>query len=384
MSQLESAQTETKSTQALFSSRHARLATKLYGYNLDALALNPGPTLTYLTGLQFHLMERPVVALFTPHSPPVLVLPELEAGKTRDLPFAVQVFPYGEDPAVWGAAFRQAAHAAKLDKRKVGIEPRQLRVLELRILESAADTTEFLSAEDCLDELRISKDQNEIAAMAQAVDISQRALLETTPKIRTGMTERELASELTLQLLKAGSDPNFPFSPIVSGGPNSANPHAVPGDRPLQEGDLLVIDWGAIYAGYISDITRTFAVGEIPAELSEIARAVENANSAGRAAVRPGIRAEQVDQAARSVIEAAGYGPFFIHRTGHGIGMEGHEAPYIRQGNSQRLETGMTFTIEPGIYLPGRGGVRIEDDVVVTESGVETLTSLPRALSNVG
>jgi Xaa-Pro dipeptidase len=384
MTQPEIKQSGSKSKPSIFSSRHASLATKLYNYNLDALALNPGATLTYLTGLQFHLMERPIVALFTPHSPPVLVLPELEAGKTADLPFAIQVFPYGEDPAVWEAAFRQAAHAAKLEDRNIGIEPRQLRVLELRMLESAVETAKFLSAEDCLSELRIGKDQSEIAAMAKAVDIAQRALQETTPGIRIGMTERELASELTLQLLKAGSDPNFPFSPIVSAGPNSANPHAVPGERTLQEGDLLVIDFGAIYSGYISDITRTFAVGEVQPELAKIAKIVKEANAAGRTAIRPGVAAQEVDRATRSVIEAAGYGSFFIHRTGHGIGMEGHEAPYIRQGNLQKLEVGMTFTIEPGIYLPGRGGVRIEDNVVVTEHGVETLTNLPRGLATVG
>jgi Xaa-Pro dipeptidase len=164
----------------------------------------------------------------------------------------------------------------------------------------------------------------------------------------------------------------------VSSGPNSANPHAVPSDRKLSPGDLLVIDWGASYQGYFSDITRTFAIGSQDPEYAHIGNIVLDANIAGRESAHPGIPAETVDQAARSVIESAGYGKYFTHRTGHGLGMEGHEDPYIRAGNLLTLEQGMTFTIEPGIYLPGRNGVRIEDDVVITPSGSECLTSLPR------
>jgi Xaa-Pro dipeptidase len=311
-------------------------------------------------------------------------MPELEAGKTTGLPYPVQVFPYGEDPANWQAAFRQAALAAELDGGRVGVEPTRIRFLELKYLESVAPSAQLISAEDALVDLRQRKDAGEIAAMRKAVDIAQRALGATLPQVRAGTTERELASELTLQLLRAGSESEFPFTPIVSGGPNSANPHATPGHRPLQAGDLLVIDWGASWEGYFSDLTRTFAIGEVDDEMKRIHAIVQQANAAGRAAVRPGVRAGEVDQAARQVIEAAGYGEYFIHRTGHGLGMESHEAPYIRAGNDQILEPGMTFTIEPGIYLPGRNGVRIEDNVVVTEQGVESLSDLPRELITLG
>ncbi len=367
-----------------FLTRQAQLATALYTHHLDVLALNPGPSLTYLTGLNFHLMERPVVGLFTPHNPVILILPELEAGKTANLPYPVQVFPYGEDPAIWPNAFRQAALAAQIEGRRVGVEPGRMRVLELRMLEAAAETAQYLSAEESLAVLRMRKDQSEIEAMRQAAQIAQRALKETLPRVKTGLSERELAAELTAQLLRAGSDVEMPFAPIVSSGPNGANPHAVPSERRLGPGDLLVIDWGAAYKGYFSDITRTFAIGEIEDEFKHIAAIVREANQAGRAAVRPGAPAQAVDQAAREVIEKAGYGQFFIHRTGHGLGMEAHEAPYMRAGNQQILEAGMTFTIEPGIYLPGRGGVRIEDDVVVTKDGAESLTDLPRELATLG
>jgi Xaa-Pro dipeptidase len=189
---------------------------------------------------------------------------------------------------------------------------------------------------------------------------------------------------LVIQLFKHGSEPEMPFSPIVSGGPNAANPHATPTERKLQRGDLLVVDWGAAFDGYISDLTRTFAVGEVDAECATIHRIVQEANAAGRAASKPGAACAEVDKAARAVIEAAGYGKFFTHRTGHGIGMEGHEDPYMRGDNMQILEVGMAFTVEPGIYLPNRNGVRIEDNVVITETGADCLSDMPREMRVVG
>jgi Xaa-Pro dipeptidase len=224
------------------------------------------------------------------------------------------------------------------------------------------------------------KDEFEISAMRKAAKIAQLALKATLPQIKIGVTEQEIAAELTLQLLQHGSKPKLPFFPIVSTGPNSANPHAAPSNRKLAAGDLLVIDYGANVDNYYSDITRTFAIGEVEPEFQKIAEVVLAANQAGHAAAKPGVPARDVDQAARQVIEAAGYGEFFIHRTGHGLGLEGHEEPYIRGDNLNHLQTGMSFTIEPGIYLPNRGGVRIEDDVVITASGCESFTDLPREL----
>jgi Xaa-Pro dipeptidase len=326
-------------------------------------------------------MERPVVVFFTPGQAPSIVLPELETGKLVGLEYPIQSFPYGENPATWSAAFKKAAQAARIDDTRVGIEPRQLRVLELRFLESAAPNAQFVSGEECMAALRLTKDEAELANMRKAVKAAQEALLATLPMVRTGVSEREIAAELTAQLLRHGSEPEMSFSPIVSGGPNSANPHAAPSDRILQDGDLLVIDWGATCNGYISDLTRTFMVGEVEAEFTQIAKIVAEANAVGRAIARPGIHAGEVDQAARSVIDHAGYGESFFHRTGHGIGMEGHEEPYIFAESSMVLAPGMTFTIEPGIYLMGRGGVRIEDNIAITVNGNECLTDLPREVT---
>jgi len=368
-----------------YPSRQKRLAEKIRADGLDAVALNPGPSLKYLTGLNFHLMERPVVAIFTPHEPPLIILPELEAAKIADLTYPVTPLTYGEDPLTWGAVFRKAAQSAGLPSgRLVGVEPRSLRVLELRFLEEAAPQAEYVSAEETVTALRIIKDKFELEVMRKAVAIAQQALLATLPIVKVGVTEIDIAGELTIQLLRSGSDPEMAFGPIVSGGPNSANPHASPSHRPLQPGDLLVIDWGAVYNGYVSDITRTFAIGPVEADLRHIAEIVADANAAGRTTAGPEVPAEDVDASTRQVIERAGYGQFFTHRTGHGIGMEGHEAPYIRSGNGIALQPGMTFTIEPGIYLPGRNGVRIEDNVVITATGIECLTDLPRELIELG
>jgi Xaa-Pro dipeptidase len=372
------------STQSVFIARQNRLVSALAEVSLDAVALNSGPSLVYLTGLHFHLSERPVVALFIRGRAPILVAPELELAKTRGLPFEMQVFPYGEDLDTWPVAFGQAARAAGIGNQQVGVEPGRLRVLELRFLEAAAPGARWVSAETSLAALRMGKDAGEIAAMRTAADIAQRALQATLPQLKMGMSERELAAELTLQLLRAGSDPELPFAPIVSSGPNSANPHATPSNRRLSPGDLLVIDWGASYEGYFSDITRTFAIGKVDPELEHIAQVVLQANAAGRAAGRPSIPCGDVDRAARSVIEQAGYGQFFFHRTGHGLGMESHEEPYMRSGNPLLLEAGMTYTVEPGIYLTARNGVRIEDDVVVTADGSESLSDLPRELITIG
>ena len=367
-------------TQSRFDKLNASLRTS----GLDAVILNPGPTLTHLTNLHFHLMERPVVLLFAKDQTPAIVLPELELQKVASLPYELQVFAYPENPSEWGNVFRKAAQALGLDGKRIGVEPRQLRLLEFRYVKDGAPEADYPDASDVLSALRLRKDQSEIEAMRRAVKIAQDALEATLPSIKMGMTERELSSELVVQLLKCGSEPEMPFAPIVSSGPNAANPHASPSERRLQAGDLLVVDWGATSDGYISDLTRTFAVGKVDDEYKKIHQIVQDANAAGRAAAKPGVPCAAVDKAARDVIEAAGYGVYFTHRTGHGIGMEGHEEPYMRGDNLQLLEPGMAFTVEPGIYLPDRNGVRIEDNVVITESGADILSDMPREIRVVG
>jgi len=371
-------------------SRLEKLNASLRTSGLDAVALNPGPTLTYLTGAHFHLMERPVVLLVAQGQEPAIVLPELEMLKVEQMPYKVQAFPYGENPSEWEAVFRKATQALGLDTltgtsgKRIGVETERMRLLEFNYVKAGVPEADYPDASKALGSLRLRKEPGEIENMRQAVQMAQAALEALIPQIKIDMTERDLAAELVVQLLRNGSDAELPFTPIVSGGPNSANPHAGPTDRKLQAGDLLVIDYGAAANGYISDITRTFAVGEVKAEYEKIHKIVQEANAAGRAAGKPGVPCADVDKAARTVIESAGYGEYFTHRTGHGIGMEAHEGPYMRGDNMQLLEPGMAYTVEPGIYLPGRNGVRVEDNVIVTESGSESLSTLPREIRVVG
>jgi Xaa-Pro dipeptidase len=362
-----------------------RLRLALQRESLDALALIPGPTLVHTAGTSFHLMERPVVLLVTPGGePPVLILPEFERTKGEASPLHPTLFTYGEDPAERAPAFAAAARHAGLAGKRIGVESLRMRFFELRLLEAASPGAVFVGADPVTSALRLTKDAAEVQAMRRAVRAAEQAFEATVPQLRPGMTEREAASELTAQMLRAGSDSELPFPPIVASGPNSALPHATPTDRRLQPGDFLIIDWGAAVDGYISDLTRTLAFEPVDPELRRVHAVVLEANQAGRDAARPGGSCADVDRAARRVIEAAGYGPRFTHRTGHGIGMEAHEPPYIRGDNTESLAPGMTFTVEPGVYLAGRGGVRIEDNVVITPEGAESLSTLSRELRGVG
>jgi Xaa-Pro dipeptidase len=368
----------------IMTTRLEKLSNAMSDNNLDAVALNPGPTLTYMTGLKFHLMERPVVMFFAPGKSPAIILPELEVLKAGQLPYPAQIFAYGENPATWNDAFKSAVMALGLDGKKIGVEPRAMRLLEFGFIKSGAPESDYPDASVALASLRICKDLDEIEKMRRAVLIAQNALKAVIPQIKIGMSEKEIASELTMQLLRNGSDAELPFAPIVSSGPNSANPHASPGERKLGSGDLLVVDWGAAFDGYISDLTRTFAVGKVDDEYIKIHKIVQQANAAGRAASGPGVLCASVDKAARDVIEKADYGHYFTHRTGHGIGMEGHEEPYIRSDNMEVLVSGMAFTVEPGIYLPERNGVRVEDNMVISQSGAECLSDMERDIVFVG
>jgi Xaa-Pro dipeptidase len=349
---------------------------------IDCVALVPGANLQYLTGRAGHPSERPLVAFVPAEGPPAVLLPALEAPAAKaQLPADSRLFTYrdedGHEPA-----FQQVAEDLELAGKVIGVEYLAMRVLEMRRIEQAAPGCQLLATEPWLPQLRMIKDETEIASLRRAIEIAERAMerLLNEGSLRVGRTELEIAADLQVALLREGGQ-GVAFAPIVVAGPdNSASPHAGPSDRPLAGGDLLTIDWGTSHQGYRSDITRTFVLGSPSPEIERIYETVLAANQAGRLASRPGISAQEVDRVTRRVIAQAGYGEFFIHRTGHGLGLETHEPPYIVEGNLEILEPGMVFTVEPGIYVPGTGGVRIEDDVVVTETGAESLTTMDRKL----
>ncbi len=365
--------------------RIEKLKTTARAEGFDCMAVMPGANIVYLTGLHFHLMERPTLALIpVGDERPALVLGALEATKPAAGPIQIdwQLFTFadGADPAL---AYNAAAQALNLAGKRIGVEALTLRVKELRLLEAAAPGARLEDADPIFSRLRMVKDADEIAAMRRAVRITEDALGRTLDRFSQGMTEKEVAAELLVNLLRGGAE-SLPFEPIVVAGPNSALPHARPGDRPAQRGDLLLFDFGVTVDGYASDITRTFAVGGIDAKLEQVYDLVLKANETGRRTAGPGVSGQAIDRAARKVIVDGGYGEQFTHRTGHGLGMDGHEPPYVVEGNTVPFEPGNVVTIEPGIYLPGRGGVRIEDDVVITADGAESLTTFPRELMTIG
>ena len=353
-----------------------RLIEQALAHGFDTLVLVPGPNLFYLTGLSFHLSERPIVAVFPVDGTPAIVLPALEAFKVEKGAIELGVFPYTDEEG-HTAAFQSACAALELADSVTGVEDLRMRLVEVRLLERYAPGCQLVAAEDVLAKLRVCKGEHEVGQMRRAVAVTEAALKSTMERMEAGMTELDVAALLKMEMLRAGAE-GMAFSPIVVAGPNAASPHATPSERPIKPGETITIDCGVTVGGYAADITRTFGIGRLEPGLARVYEVVQAANAAGRAATRPGIPAEAVDRAARAVIEDAGYGSYFIHRTGHGLGLETHEPPYIVAGNKQPLEPGMTFTVEPGVYLPGRGGVRIEDDVLVTGDGAESLTTFPR------
>jgi Xaa-Pro dipeptidase len=345
---------------------------------LDVLALNAGVDLEYFTGLYFHLSERPAIFLVPSEGKPAFIFPEFEQEKVKQSCLDLNLYPYPEDTSTWPQIFLNAANSLNLSKKSIGVAPESFRFLELDLMQTAAGHHRFVSAASILRSIKIQKNHEEIMAIRNAIAIAERALLAILPKVKTGVSEKWLANQLVIHLLEEGSSPDLPFEPLVASGPNSANPHSIPSDRNLQKGDALIIDWGARFNGYVSDLTRSFIVaGENPL-MDQISQIVLLANKAATRAAAPNAVASELDNAARDVITNSGYGDAFTHRTGHGIGLLAHEDPYISQSNSLSLKTGMVFTIEPGIYLPGQGGIRIEDNVLINDSGCEVLTTLPR------
>ncbi|HEY84575.1 MAG TPA: aminopeptidase P family protein [Chloroflexi bacterium] len=363
-------------------SRVNNLCSKLASYNLDYAAILPGATMRYLTGLDFHLMERPIVAFFSPQEKPALIAPEFECSKVKS-PDDWQLFPWRDEEGVEGA-FEACCQSLNLSGKRIGVEELVMRVKEYALLQTFAPGSVTSPLDPLVAAMRSMKDASEIEHIRAAVKLAEGVLQDALSKIKIGMSEKEVAAELLIGLLRAGSETPLPFEPLVQTGITGASPHAPPGDRKLTPGDLLIIDFGGRVKGYASDITRTFAVGQVSDETRRIYNLVAQANRAGREVVRPGLSCQDVDRATRKVIADAGYGQYFTHRTGHGLGLDAHEPPFIVEGDITPLQAGMTFTVEPGIYIPKLGGARIEDDVLVTVDGLESLTTFSRELIIVG
>lgn len=354
---------------------------QLQAQETDCLALVPGFNLRYLTGMDFMLLERPFIT-FIPageSAEPVLVIPELEVPTwKRGAPCEARLFAW-DDKSGPDEAMRQASKALP-GMRTLAVEHLRMRVLEHDLIGRFMPDTRLVRGETVLDPLRMRKDASEIASLRRAVQALERALEEVVPSVSPGTTEREICNRLTGAILLGGGE-TVPFEPLVLSGPRSAMPHGRTGERRVEAGEILLIDFVTTVNGYYADVTRTFVVGQEPSDrLRQVYAAVQAANEAGRAVVRPGATCQDVDRAARQVLVDANFGEYFVHRTGHGLGLDVHEEPRIVEGNDTPLEEGMVFTIEPGVYMEGWGGIRIEDNVVVTEDGCESLTTFSRDL----
>ena len=347
----------------------------------DVIAMVPGPNLVYFTGLHLHLSERPIIALFTPDGDLSVIVPQLEVPQLQARPdLEARAFLWTDVDGYMGAV-EQAVADLGLQGGTLGVDGFSMRVSEWLAFQQVDSSLQVKPVEHDLVMIRSRKMPDEIDKMRQAIKISEEALEKLLDWVQPGMTERQIAARLSDEMSALGSQ-RHAFGPIVQSGPNSAIPHGSTSDRALGADEFLLIDYGGVIDDYPADITRTFCLGEPSAEMQKIYETVLAANQAATAAAGPGVAMSAVDKAARDVIEAAGYGQYFIHRTGHGLGLDIHEPiPQIAAGVTTALEPGMVFTIEPGVYVPGLGGVRVEDNVVVTSDGVEVLTSFPRKLT---
>jgi D-alanyl-D-alanine dipeptidase len=358
-----------------YRARMERAARSAAEAGLAGLLVAPGPDLVWLTGYApTAATERLTLLVLAPGQDPVLVVPTLEAPDAAKAAGAsaltLRDWTDGKDP--------YAATAVLLDSGgRFGISDNAW-AMHLLGLQKALPGTSYASLTEALPMLRAVKDTAELELLAAAGAAADATFEEIRTVAFGGRRESEVAADLA-DLLRRFGHSQVDFT-IVASGPNGANPHHEVGDRVIERGDMVVLDFGGLKAGYGSDTSRTVHVGEPTDEERRVHDVVRAAQEAGFRAVRPGVPCQEVDRAARAVIADAGYGEYFIHRTGHGIGVTTHEPPYMIEGEEQPLVPGMCFSVEPGVYLPGRFGVRIEDIVTVTEDGGRRLNDTTREM----
>ncbi|MFZ0491883.1 MAG: Xaa-Pro peptidase family protein [Acidimicrobiia bacterium] len=343
---------------------------------IDAMLLSVGSDLPYFTGYVAMPLERLTMLVLPVAEPAVLIVPELEAPRVVEIPGLFDMHPWGEteQPMSIVAGLLNGAY-------KIAIGDQTWSTFLLQLQERLPSVM-FVPGSLLTAELRMRKDPDEVAMLRRAGAAADRVAGRLAGIRFAGRTERELSRVISEMLIEEGHE-TVGFA-IVGSGPNGASPHHEASDRVIEVGDAVVCDFGGSLGGYWSDTTRMFVVDHPPEGFEDPFRVLHSAQAAAVDAVQPGVTAASIDAVARDVITEAGYGEYFIHRTGHGIGTDVHEHPYIVEGNDTVLEPGMTFSIEPGIYLPGRFGMRIEDIVAVTPDGVERLNTSRRDVTMVG
>lgn len=345
---------------------------------LDGLLLSDTVNIGYVSGFT----GSTAFALITPREALFITDPRYTLRARRECPHFALI------QAAGSGGYADAIKATLADRphlKKLGFESGALKVAQWRQLQNEnSDTLEWTPTEGLVEELRQVKDETEIAATRRAVAVAEAAFESITPLLRPGVPEREVALELEFAMRRGGADDRA-FETIVAGGEQGAHPHHRPNDRRLAPGDLVTIDWGAQLDGYHSDITRTVGIGSVTEEQRTIYAAVLEAQRLAIAAIAPGRTGKEIDAVARDFLTAAGWGAAFSHSLGHGLGLTVHDGLGLSvRGENVVLKTGMILTVEPGVYREGWGGVRIEEDVLVTENGCEVLTQLPNGLEILG
>ncbi|MEM7462623.1 MAG: Xaa-Pro peptidase family protein [Pseudomonadota bacterium] len=352
---------------------------------VDAVALVPGPNFRNLFGRDFHLMERPLVVIVPSTGSPVAIVPNLEMASFEEIGFPGQVFDWRDEDG-YEAAFEAAADALPelRDAKRFGLEAQRMRAFEQMALARVFPQAALTDEHQLISSIRLIKADRDIVLLRKAISISEAALEATLAQVQIGQTEMEIRSILMRELFSHGAE-ELAFGPIVAAGDNSAQPHASSrSDYKIKAGDALLIDFGACFGGYNADITRTFFVREVSEYDRAFYETVQAANKRGKDAIRAGKTAHEIEDVVQKVLEESQFAEFKRHKTGHGLGLDVHEAPQIMRGNDAELKAGMVFTVEPGLYRIGECGVRIEDDVVVTETGMDCLTGFSRELRLVG
>ncbi len=357
--------------ESIYAGRLRALRRRLDGAGLRGAVIVPGPNMTYFTGVKSLLLERPFMLLVPVDGEPHLVAPAFESGPYADGPVRMKIHPWTDSEGSSGA-ISKAARGAEL-KGRWGAEGR-VPFLYLDVLMREA-SPEFVNGEEILQGMREVKDDAEAKLLKKSASILSRAFEEFPALLKEGATELEVAKAATDAIYEKGA--THVDDMLVQSGPRAADPHGLPTAKKIRRGEGIIIDVGAAFDGYYSDITRAFCIGS-NAEVERVYGRVLEANTAGMAVAAEGARVGDVDGAARGTLKRAGLAKYFTHRTGHGLGLEIHEAPYIVERGKERLRTGMCFTVEPGAYIRGELGVRIEDDVLIEGKKGVPLTDTPK------
>ena len=354
-----------------YEARVKRLRGELEKEGLRGAILVPGPNMRYFTGVNSLLLERPFMLLVPTEGEPRLVAPALEAGPYAEGPLAMKVHAWTDSEGSSGAISKAVKGAGV--KGKWGVEGKVPFLFLDRLLKRASP--KLRNAEPILQGLREVKDETETRLLRKSAEILSKSFKEFPSLIKEGLTELEVAKAATDTIYSHGATKVDDM--LVQSGARAADPHGLPSAKKIGRGESIIIDVGSVYEGYYADITRTFCMGSAP-EVERVYEKVLEAETSGIATAAAGVRVGSVDGAARGVLEKAGMGKYFIHRTGHGLGLEVHEAPYIVEGGKERLAPNMCFTVEPGVYLRGKLGVRIEDDVMVLGKKGVAITDTPK------